>query len=102
LSLKTWRTRKRLYYDGEANTWIKKVRKEEEFEESDSDHSSLCEDVPKDFDVFEKTSQSSSEDTDTGLTADQLKNWTNIFSLFALRNHLSCNNFECWRHFVLA
>jgi len=37
-----------------------------------------------------------------GLTADQLKNWTNIFSLFALRDHLSSNDFECWHHFVLA
>ena len=37
-----------------------------------------------------------------GLTADQLKNWTNIFSLFALHNHLPHNDLECWRHFVLA
>lgn len=38
----------------------------------------------------------------SGLTADQLKNWTNIFSLFAMHNQLESNDFECWRHFVLA
>ena len=38
----------------------------------------------------------------SGLTADQLKNWTNIFSLFALHSHLSSDDFECWRHFILA
>ncbi len=39
----------------------------------------------------------------SGLTAaDQLKNWTNIFSLFALYDHLPSNDLECWRHFVLA
>ncbi len=38
----------------------------------------------------------------SGLTADQLKNWTIIFSLFALYDHLPSNDLECWRHFVLA
>ena len=37
-----------------------------------------------------------------GLTADQLKNWTNIFSLFALHSCLAPDDFECWRHFILA
>ena len=34
--------------------------------------------------------------------ADQFKNWTNIYSLFALHDILSPLDFECWRHFVLA
>ena len=38
----------------------------------------------------------------SGLTADQFKNWTNIFSLFALHSHFPSNDFECWRHFILA
>lgn len=38
----------------------------------------------------------------SGFTADQFKNWTNIYSLFALRDILSTEDFECWRHFVLA
>ena len=37
-----------------------------------------------------------------GLTADQLKNWTNIYSLFALHDCLPSDDFECWRHFILA
>ncbi len=32
----------------------------------------------------------------SGLTADQFKNWTNIFSLFALHSHFPSNDFECW------
>ena len=38
----------------------------------------------------------------SSFTADQFKNWTNIYSLFALHNILSPEDFECWRHFVLA
>ena len=37
-----------------------------------------------------------------GFTADQYKNWTNLFSLFALSTILSHDDLECWRHFVLA
>ena len=35
-------------------------------------------------------------------TADQMKNWTNIFSLFTLRQFLLDEHWECWKHFVLA
>ena len=38
----------------------------------------------------------------SGFTADQFKNWTNIFSLFALYDILPSEGFECWKHFVLA
>lgn len=38
----------------------------------------------------------------SGFTADQFKNWTNIYSLFALYNILPSEDFECWKHFVLA
>lgn len=38
----------------------------------------------------------------SSFTADQFKNWTNIFSLFALRDRLCTEDLECWRHFVLA
>ena len=34
--------------------------------------------------------------------ADQLKNWTNIFSLFSMREALKGEHWECWKHFVLA
>ena len=37
-----------------------------------------------------------------GYTADQYKNWVNIFSLFALQGILSGPHWECWKHFVLA
>lgn len=37
-----------------------------------------------------------------GFTADQWKNWTNIFSIFALNGILPKKHLECWRHFVLA
>ena len=35
-------------------------------------------------------------------TADQWKNWVLYFSLIALRDILTDDNLECWRHFVLA
>jgi hypothetical protein len=38
----------------------------------------------------------------SGFTADQLKNWTNLFSLIALRDILPSDHFQCWGHFVLA
>ena len=38
----------------------------------------------------------------SGFTADQFKNWTNIFSLFALYDILPSTDFDCWKHFVLA
>ena len=37
-----------------------------------------------------------------GFTADQFKHWTNIYSLFALHDVLPQQDFECWKHFVLA
>ena len=38
----------------------------------------------------------------SSFTADQWKNWTVYFSLIALRDILPSEEFECWRHFVLA
>ncbi|XP_068716184.1 uncharacterized protein [Montipora foliosa] len=38
----------------------------------------------------------------SGFTADQWKNWTVIYSIFALKGLLPDNHLECWRHFVLA
>ena len=38
----------------------------------------------------------------SGFTADQWKNWTTVYSLFALKGVLPDNHLECWRHFVLA
>lgn len=37
-----------------------------------------------------------------GLTADQLKNWTLIYSLFSLKEHLHYEHFQCWHLFVKA
>ncbi|VDI83493.1 Hypothetical predicted protein [Mytilus galloprovincialis] len=37
-----------------------------------------------------------------GFTADQLKNWTNVFSIFALKGVIPSEDFEVWRKFVLA
>ncbi|CAG2254157.1 unnamed protein product [Mytilus edulis] len=37
-----------------------------------------------------------------GFTADQWKNWTNIFSIFALIDILPSDDLEVWREFVLA
>ena len=37
-----------------------------------------------------------------GFTADQFKNWTNLFSLVALHDILPSDHLEFWRHFVLA
>ncbi|CAH1232939.1 Hypp536 [Branchiostoma lanceolatum] len=37
-----------------------------------------------------------------GFTADQLKNWTIIFSVFALKDVIKDEDLECWRKFVLA
>lgn len=46
LSLKTWRTHKRLFYDDASETWIKKVQIGEEFDHWDEDsHLSLAFDV---------------------------------------------------------
>ena len=38
----------------------------------------------------------------SSFTADQWKNWVMYYSLIALRDILSNDIFECWRHFVLA
>lgn len=38
----------------------------------------------------------------SSFTADQFKNWVLYYSLLALRDRLSENHRECWRHFVLA
>lgn len=38
----------------------------------------------------------------SSFTADQWKNWVMYYSLIALRDMLSNEIFECWRHFVLA
>lgn len=38
----------------------------------------------------------------SGFTADQWKNWTTVYSLFALKGVLPDNHLECWHHFVLA
>lgn len=37
-----------------------------------------------------------------GFTADQWKNWTNVFSIFALTDILPVDDLEVWREFVLA
>ena len=37
-----------------------------------------------------------------GFTADELKNWTILFSLYALKGVLPKEHLECWRYFVLA
>ena len=37
-----------------------------------------------------------------GFTADQWKNWTNLFSITALKGVLPEDHLECWRLFVLA
>lgn len=36
------------------------------------------------------------------LTADQLKNWVVYFSVISLRDIITGDDMECWRHFVLA
>ena len=38
----------------------------------------------------------------SGFTADQWKNWTTVYSLFALKGVLPDRHLECWRYFVLA
>ena len=38
----------------------------------------------------------------SSFTADQLKNWTTLFSLMVLIKKLPEDDIECWRHFVLA
>jgi hypothetical protein len=35
-------------------------------------------------------------------SAEQMMLWVNYYSLFCLYNILSANDYECWRHFVLA
>lgn len=37
-----------------------------------------------------------------GFTADQYKNWVNLYSIPCLYNILDEEHMECWRHFVLA
>ena len=37
-----------------------------------------------------------------GFTADELKNWTLLFSLYALKGILPSEHLECWRLFVIA
>ena len=36
----------------------------------------------------------------SGFRADQMKNWTNLFSLMALRDIPSIDHFQWWGHFV--
>ena len=38
----------------------------------------------------------------SGFTADQWKNWTSVYSLFALKGILPEDHLQCWRFFVLA
>ena len=38
----------------------------------------------------------------SGFTADQFKNWTNLFSLMTLHDLLPTEDLQCWRYFVLA
>lgn len=38
----------------------------------------------------------------SGFTADQFKNWTNLYSLLALRDILPDEHYKCWRYFVQA
>ena len=38
----------------------------------------------------------------SGFTADQYKNWTNLYSLMALKDLLPTQHLECWCYFVLA
>ena len=38
----------------------------------------------------------------SGFTADQFKNWTNIFSLMTLHSILPSEDLKCWRYFVQA
>lgn len=38
----------------------------------------------------------------SGLTAEQWKNWTTIYSIIGLKQLVSDDVLECWRHFVLA
>lgn len=38
----------------------------------------------------------------SGFTADQYKNWTNLYSLMVLKDVLPTQDLECWRYFVLA
>ena len=38
----------------------------------------------------------------SGLTADQWRNWTNLFSLYALRDILPPDHYLCWSFFVQA
>ena len=35
-------------------------------------------------------------------TAEQLKNWTIVYSLYALRGLISQDEYHCWQAFVLA
>lgn len=42
------------------------------------------------------------ESSFSGFTADQFKNWTNLFSLIVLRDILPSQDLHYWRYFVLA
>ena len=42
------------------------------------------------------------ESSFSGFTADQLKNWTNYFSIMALYDILPKEHMQCWRYFVQA
>ena len=42
------------------------------------------------------------ESSFSGFTADQFKNWTNIYSLMVLYDILPSDHLNCWRYFVLA
>lgn len=38
----------------------------------------------------------------SGFTADQFKNWTNLYSIMALHDILPAEHFQCWKYFVQA
>ena len=69
---------------------------------------------PEDFDIIQSRIDKIKVPSDMGripykiasgfssFTADQFKNWVLYYSLLALRNTLSQDDIECWRHFVLA
>ena len=38
----------------------------------------------------------------SGFTADQFKNWTNLFSIMALIDVLPTEHMKCWQYFVQA
>ena len=70
--------------------------------------------LPRDYDALQKSVNEIHVPSSVGripskiassfssFTADQLKNWTTLFSLMVLINRFSKDDIECWRHFVLA